>query len=58
MTVVNVVGIGTNAADKVNNALWDANSNPPSKGSMLPKNKTAVEMISILTAVKGVRKRT
>ena len=59
MTSVNVVGIRADAMDEGDdNTFWDANTNPTAKGSMLCKNKTPIEMISLLTAVKRIMQGT
>ena len=58
MTSVNVVGIGADAADEGDNTFWVANTNPMAKGSMLPKNKTAIEMVSLLTIVERIIQHT
>ena len=54
MTSVNAVGIRADATDKEDHTLGDANTNPKTQVSMFPKNKTAIEMFSLLAAVQGI----
>ena len=44
--------------DEGDNTFWDATTSPPAKSSMLTKNKTAIEMNSLLTAVKRIKQCT
>jgi hypothetical protein len=54
MTGVIVVRIGTDAADELNNTLRNANTYPPSEGSMLPKNKTTVQVIALFAVIQRI----
>jgi hypothetical protein len=46
--------LGACSADELNNTLRNTNTYPPSEGSMLPKNKTAVQVIALFAVVQGI----